>query len=190
MGADIARLSQHRLVALPAQLRDAIRDTELLEQSLLKTVAAVLGMNDVSRHKTDGYPRCMGVPNHHHTLVLDRECVERVTERIETDYQNVEVPAPEPALMENVRLTHKPSAWQIDGSQRDQPAGLYNRHVLEAWWPTVSAKTTWSTAATAAATAAARRFWPSSARHRRTVLGAGNHRACRSHNRPCDPPRW
>lgn len=45
------------MVALPGQLRDAIRDTELLEQSLLKTVAAVLGMNDVSLYQTDGYPR-------------------------------------------------------------------------------------------------------------------------------------
>jgi diguanylate cyclase (GGDEF)-like protein len=89
----------------------AIRDTELLEQSLLKTLGAVLGVSDVSLYKTDEYQRCVGVLNHHRSVVLDREGVERVTERIETIYQNVQVPAPELALMENVRLTHKPSTW-------------------------------------------------------------------------------
>ena len=91
----------------------AIRDTELLEQSLLKTLGAVLGVNDVSLYKTDDYQRCVGVLHQHRSVVLDREGVERVTERIETVYQNIEVPAPELALMENVRLTHKPSTWQM-----------------------------------------------------------------------------
>lgn len=89
----------------------AIRDTELLEQSLLKTLGAVLGIADLSLYKTDEYQRCVGVLHHHRSVVIDRDGVERVTERIETVYQNVVVPPDELALMENVRLTHKPSLW-------------------------------------------------------------------------------
>lgn len=93
----------------------AIRDNELLEQSLLKTLGAVLGVADISLYKTDEYQRCIGVLHHHRSVVIDREGVERVTERIETVYQNVQVPPDELALMENVRLTHKPSLWSSDG---------------------------------------------------------------------------
>ena len=94
----------------------AIRDTELLEQSLLKALGAVLAVNDVSLYKIDEYQRCVGVLHHHRSVLVDREGVERVNERIETVYQHVVVPADEQALMENVRLTHKPSFWHNGGN--------------------------------------------------------------------------
>jgi len=94
----------------------AIRDTELLEQSLLKTLGAELGVADLSLYKTDEYQRCMGVLNHHRSVLMERDGVERVTERIETVYQNVDIPADVVSLMDNVRLTHKPSHWTVRDS--------------------------------------------------------------------------
>ena len=92
----------------------AIRDTELLEQSLLKTLGSVLGVSDVMLYKMDEYQQCMGLINHHRSVVLDRDGVERVTERLETVYLRIDIPPDVQALMENVRLTHKASSWVTD----------------------------------------------------------------------------
>ena len=75
----------------------AIRDTELLEQSLLKTLGAVLGVNDMSLYKTDEYQRCVGVLNHHRSVVLDRE------QRLFVDERPLPLEALERALAEIAR---------------------------------------------------------------------------------------
>ncbi|MBV8617785.1 MAG: GGDEF domain-containing protein [Curvibacter sp.] len=89
----------------------AIRDSELLEQGLLKTLGSVLGVSDLSMYKTAPGGECIQAIHQHRKLTIDKQGVERVTERIDRIYHRVEMPANVQALITNVRLTGKPSTW-------------------------------------------------------------------------------
>lgn len=96
-------------------LMTAIRDTELLEQSLLKTLGSTLGVTDVSLYKTDPQGRCRYVVHHHRQVLVDADGMERVTERQDTVYNHFEIAPEVSAMMSNVRLTGRCSQRRNEG---------------------------------------------------------------------------
>lgn len=88
----------------------SIRDTELLEQSLLRTLGPLLGVLDTALYRTDERHSLVRVLHYHRSKVVEADGVARMVERIE-DVQNLsDVPREVIALTENVRLLGKPCA--------------------------------------------------------------------------------
>lgn len=86
----------------------SIRDTELLEQSLLRTLGPLLGVLDTSLYRVDerfGFSR---VTYCHRSKVLEGATVERVVERIEQVSNPGDVAADVLTVTDNVRLLSKP----------------------------------------------------------------------------------
>lgn len=86
----------------------AIRDTELVEQSLLRTLGPLLGVLDTSLYRLNERHQLARVLHYHRSKVVDADGVVRMTERIEELSQISDVPAEVIALTENVRLLGKP----------------------------------------------------------------------------------
>jgi diguanylate cyclase (GGDEF)-like protein len=86
----------------------AIRDTALLEQSLLKTLCPMLGLLESSLYRTDDLTAAVRVLHHHHSRVVESDGLARSVERTEEIYNSVSVPPEIKQLLENVRLLGKP----------------------------------------------------------------------------------
>lgn len=86
----------------------AIRDTALLEQSLLKTLCPMLGLLDSSLYRTDELTGAVRVLHHHHSRVVESDGFARSVERTEEIYSPASVPTDVKALLDNVRLLGKP----------------------------------------------------------------------------------
>ena len=70
----------------------AIRDTELVEQSLLRTLGPLLGVLDTSLYRLNERHQLARVLHYHRTKVVDADGVVRMTERIEELSQIADVP--------------------------------------------------------------------------------------------------
>lgn len=86
----------------------AIRDLELLEQSLLKTLGPLLGVLDTALYRTDETLNVDRVLYHHRSKTLDIDGVARVVESIEEATNLQDLPPEVIALTDNVRLLGKP----------------------------------------------------------------------------------
>ncbi|MDP3637539.1 MAG: GGDEF domain-containing protein [Azonexus sp.] len=86
----------------------AIRDLELLEQSLLKTLGPLLGVLDTALYRTDETLNVDRVLFHHRSKTLDMDGVARMVESIEEATNLQDLPPEVIALTDNVRLLGKP----------------------------------------------------------------------------------
>jgi diguanylate cyclase (GGDEF)-like protein len=94
----------------------SIRDTELLEQSLLRTLGPLLGVLDTSLYRVDEAMALIRVIHYHRSKVVEVDGVGRVVERLEEVVRPTDVPAEVVMLTENVRLLTKPCTRKIDDS--------------------------------------------------------------------------
>jgi len=106
---------QTRLPGLLSKLGKltAIRDTELLEQSLLKTLGPQLGVLNTSLYRTDEDFALARVIHYHRSKEIDASGVSRVVERIEEVLNVPDLPAEIESLTENVRLLGRPCTRRV-----------------------------------------------------------------------------
>lgn len=86
----------------------SIRDTSLLEQSLLKTLCPMLGVLDSSLYRVDEFSSAVRVLHHHHSRVVESDGLARLVERNEEIYNTITIAPEVSALLDNVRLLGKP----------------------------------------------------------------------------------
>lgn len=89
-------------------LMTAIRDTELLEQSLLRTLGPLLGVLDTALYRTDDSLTLVRVIHYHRSKIVENDGVARMVERVEEIQHLSEVPEEILKLTGNVRLLGKP----------------------------------------------------------------------------------
>lgn len=108
--------TQNRLPGLLGKLgkMTSIRDTEVLEQSLLRTLGPLLGVLDTTLYRTDEQQALVRVIHYHRSQVLEADGVSRVVERIEDACNLSEVPSAVVSLTDNVRLLGKPCTRRAD----------------------------------------------------------------------------
>lgn len=85
------------------------RDTILLEQSLLKTLAPLLGISDCSLFRTDENGQVVASIHHHRSKVLDESGAHRYIDKIEENRQVTQLDPEVQALLLNVKILGKPS---------------------------------------------------------------------------------
>lgn len=86
----------------------SIRDTELLEQSLLRTLGPLLGVLDTSLYRTDERQNLARVINYHRSKVVEPDGEARMVERVEEISRLADLSPEVIALTDNVRLLGKP----------------------------------------------------------------------------------
>lgn len=86
----------------------SIRDTEVLEQSLLKTLGPLLGVLDTALYRIDEAHNLVRVIHYHRSKVIEADGVARLVEKVEEVINLQDVPAEVISLTENVRLLSKP----------------------------------------------------------------------------------
>ncbi len=92
----------------------SIRDTELLEQSLLKTLGPLLGVLDTSLYRYDERNLLLRVLHHHRSREVDEHGVMRMIERIE-EVRNLEaLPDIVTLLTDHVRMLRKACTHRKD----------------------------------------------------------------------------
>ncbi|HEX5801478.1 MAG TPA: GGDEF domain-containing protein [Azospira sp.] len=91
----------------------AIRDTELLEQSLLKTLGPLLGVLDTSLYRTDEDLVLARVIHYHRSKEVDASGASRIVEQIEEILNMQDIPPEVLALTENVRLLGRPCTRKV-----------------------------------------------------------------------------
>jgi len=101
---------QTRLPGLLGKLAKmtSIRDTELVEQSLLKTLGPLLGIFDTSLYRTDDTHSLVRVIHYHLSKVVEEDGVARMVERIEEINNINDIKKDIISLTDNVRLLSKP----------------------------------------------------------------------------------
>jgi len=91
----------------------SIRDTELLEQSLLRTLGPLLGVLDTALYRTDDGTTIARVIHHHRSQVIDASGVARLVERTEV-LTNLSEGMPEAmSLVASVGLLGKPCTRKL-----------------------------------------------------------------------------
>jgi len=91
----------------------SIRDTEVLEQSLLKTLGPLLGVLDTALYRSDEAHALARVIRHHRSKTLDEDGVARLVESIEEVVNLYDIPAEVISLTDNVRLLTKPCTRKV-----------------------------------------------------------------------------
>ena len=86
----------------------AIRDTYLVEQSLLRTLGPILGVLETSLYRVDDGGTILRYLNHRRTSVQTEEGIHRVVERIEEVTNDRDISKEIHELLENVRMLEKP----------------------------------------------------------------------------------
>lgn len=86
----------------------SIRDTELLERSLLRTLSSQLGLQDTELYRLDAQQRIIRAIYAHRSKIIDTDGEARLVERIEEILHPGDLPAPVIALSENLRLLKRP----------------------------------------------------------------------------------
>jgi len=86
----------------------SIRDTAVLEQSLLKTLCPMLGVLDSSLYRIDDLAASARVLHHHLSRVVEPDGVARLVERTEEIFNASAIPSEVRGLLDNVRLLSKP----------------------------------------------------------------------------------
>jgi diguanylate cyclase (GGDEF)-like protein len=93
----------------------AIRDTYLVEQSLLRTLGPLLGVTRTSLYRIDGLGQIVRSLHHSRVVVTDEGGVQRVTENVEEVANEDDLQEEVSDLFENVRLLDKPSSRMLEG---------------------------------------------------------------------------
>lgn len=93
----------------------AIRDTYLVEQSLLRTLGPLLGVLHTSLYRIDDQGTLLRALFHTHSANTDKDGVQRVTERIEEVSHDHNIPAEIRGIIDNVRLLGKPCSKKHEG---------------------------------------------------------------------------
>ncbi len=111
----MSEMGRSRLPGLLGKLgkMTSIRDTELLEQSLLRTLGPLLGVLDTSLYRTDDGENLVRVINYHRSKVVEADGLARMVERVEEIMHLGELPREVIALTENVRLLAKPCTRKL-----------------------------------------------------------------------------
>src|SRR5574343_1842783 len=91
----------------------SIRDTEVLEQSLLRTLGPLLGVLDTSLYRTDEQQNMVRVIHYHRSKVIEADGVARMVERVEELSRVNDLPAEVIALTDKVRLLGKPCTRKL-----------------------------------------------------------------------------
>jgi diguanylate cyclase (GGDEF)-like protein len=86
----------------------SIRDTEVLEQSLLRTLGPLLGVLDTSLYRTDERQNLVRVIKYHRSKVIEADGVARMVERVEEVSHLNDLPPEVLSLTDNIRLLGKP----------------------------------------------------------------------------------
>lgn len=110
------KINSEHLPGLLARLgkMTSIRDTELLEQSLLKTLEPLLGILDAALYRTDEAHALVRIIRHHRSKVTDVDGVARLVERTEEVSNILDEPSEIIALLENVRLLSRPCTRKLN----------------------------------------------------------------------------
>lgn len=82
----------------------AIRDTYLVEQSLLRTLGPLLGVFETSLYRVDDTGVVLRALHHSRTMVNEENGVQRSVERVEEVTNDQEISEPVRELLDNVRL--------------------------------------------------------------------------------------
>lgn len=86
----------------------SIRDTELLERSLLRTLSSQLGLQDTELYRLDGQQNIIRAIYAHRSKVIDFDGEARLVERIEEIHHPGELPEIVIALSDNIRMLKRP----------------------------------------------------------------------------------
>lgn len=92
----------------------AIRDTFLVEQSLLRTLGPLLGVTDTSLYRLDEQGTIVRAL-HHSRLVESQDGGQRMAERVEEVVNPGSLPAELELVIENVRILDKAGSHEADG---------------------------------------------------------------------------
>lgn len=92
----------------------AIRDTYMVEQSLLRTLGPLLGVRETSLYRVDDRGVVIRVLNHSRTMVTEKNGVQRDAERIEEITNDQGLSNTMRELLDNVHLLNKPCSRKID----------------------------------------------------------------------------
>ena len=133
---------------LPSMLKKlgvitAIRDSQLVEQSLLRTLAPVLGVLETSLYRTNAQHQVTHILHHSRTGIRAADGAEHVSERVDAIRNETNIAGHVSALLENVRLLghacHRPWGGGLifcyplrSGEQRCGYLVFERRHVLSA----------------------------------------------------------
>lgn len=104
---------KHNELGLPGVLKTlgtmtAIRDTYLVEQSLLRTLGPLLGVLETSLYRIDDNGGVLRSLNHRRTVRMEDNGTHRVAERVEEVTNDRDIPKEIRELLENVRMLGKP----------------------------------------------------------------------------------
>jgi len=92
----------------------AIRDTYLVEQSLLRTIGPLLGVRETSLYRVDDSGTIIRVLNHSRSVVTEENGVQRDAERIEEITSDQGISSTKRKLFDSVRLLGKPCSKKLD----------------------------------------------------------------------------
>jgi len=92
----------------------SIRDTELLEQSLLRTLGPLLGVLDTELYRLDDNQAIVRAIYSHRSRVIDGDGEARMVERIEEVVRPGDLPEEVASLTGNVRLLGRPCSRRVD----------------------------------------------------------------------------
>ena len=92
----------------------AIRDTYLVEQSLLRTLGPLLGVLDSSLYRVDDNGVILRALHHFKTVVTEKNGIQRISERIDEVANDQDISNTVRELLENVRLLGKTCSRKID----------------------------------------------------------------------------
>ena len=92
----------------------AIRDTYLVEQSLLRTLGPLLGVLDTSLYRVDRNGVVLRVLHHSRIIETQTNGAQRIAERIEEVTNNQDIPDSVRTLLDNVRLLARPCSRKIE----------------------------------------------------------------------------
>jgi diguanylate cyclase (GGDEF)-like protein len=92
----------------------SIRDTELLEQSLLRTLGPLLGVLDTELYRLDDDQTIVRAIYSHRSRVIDGDGEARMVERIEEVVRPGDLPEEVVSLAGNVRLLGRPCSRRVD----------------------------------------------------------------------------
>jgi diguanylate cyclase (GGDEF)-like protein len=92
----------------------AIRDTYMVEQSLLRTLGPLLGVLETSLYRVDGNGVIIRALHHSRAMMSGTEDIQRSSENIEEVTNDQDIPIAVRELLENVRLLGKASSKKLD----------------------------------------------------------------------------
>lgn len=108
-------INQGRLPGLLGKLgkMTSIRDTEMLEQSLLRTLGPLLGVLDTSLYRTDEGHALARLTRYHRSKVVEDDGGARAVEMVEEVVPLIDIAVEVRKVTDNVRLLNKPCTSKL-----------------------------------------------------------------------------